>query len=514
MRYNQGTCVKGKIMNKTLTTSLALCAAAYTTWGRESNLINNAAFAREKLHWHYSGKGNFTATNRSACFDRGEIVHYLDLGNLEHADPHCAMPANRVFRFRVKARGEGKIRLTVRARLMTAGNAVEFAVRESKAFSLHKDFRDFDFELQEPDRFTVFHDRLSISTDGKVEIDSTSFYYLDRKAFNIAFSPECAVVRHGEKVTVRILTSAPEKQLCADIYCGQTLLSGYSMPERKFFTTGKDGSHTFSFTVSNAASDGMRLSISDPETGVKANFFASIVPEKQRKKYQKYGKKLSGKKHILFLGDSLTDYDRGRNYPSIAASFFPSEWSFRNAGVGGDMLSRIYARLIGEKTTRPEMYNDLFSIAPDIIFLFCGGNDTKVSFDSGYRDNCTPVEQQSELMDKIAAELRKRAPQAKLVFISPLDSFLPWQQALAEPMVARKINHNLFGHPAAIAGFTAKLREAAIRNNADFLDAGKVFRNAADPQTLNVPDDGVHLSLKGHQLMAEVILSYLAACEK
>ena len=117
-------------------------------------------------------------------------------------------------------------------------------------------------------------------------------------------------------------------------------------------------------------------------------------------------------------------------------------------------------------------------------------------------------------MDKIAAGLRKRAPQAKLVFISPLDSFLPWQQALAEPMVVRKINHNLFGHPAAIAAFTAKLKDAAARNGAEFLDAGKVFRNAADPQTLNVPDDGVHLSLKGHQLMAEIILGYLASCEK
>ena len=496
-------------MNKTLSTGLALCTLT-CAFGREVNLINNAAFAREKLHWHYSGEGDFTAKKNSAKFNKGEIVHYLDLGNLEHADPHCAMPANRIFRFRIKAKGEGKFILKVRARQMLAGNAVELATRESKEFTLTKRLKNYDFEMQEPDMFTVFHDKLTIKTTGNIEVNTTSFYYLDRHAFKIAFSPASAIVQHGDMVTVKILTSKPNKKLCADLYCGQTILAGYSRPQRSFFTTDKDGSYTLTFKVSNATSDGMRLSISDPDTGVKANFFASIVPDKQLKTYQKYGKKLSGKKHILYLGDSLSDYDRGRNYPSITGCFLPKDWTFRNAGVGGDTLGRIYARLTNQKVNRPEMYKDLFKVQPDIIFLFTGANDTKVSFNSGYKANFTPEDQQSMLMDKIASYLKEKAPKAKIVFVAPPDSFLPYQKALVEPLVAKKINHNLFGYPESLTKFSKRLEEAAKRNGADLLDANSQFRKHLDPQTLNVQDDGVHLSLKGHQLLAEVILNYLS----
>ena len=500
-------------MNKTLSTGLALCTLT-CVFGREANLINNAAFAREKLHWHYSGEGKFSAKKNSAIFDKGEISHYLDLGNLEHADPQCAMPANRVFRFRIKAKGEGSFQLKVRSRLMFAGNAVEFATRESQVFTLTNRLKNFDFEMQEPDMYTVFHDKLTIKTTGKIEVNSTSFYYLDRHGLKIAFSPESAIVQHGDKVTVNIITSKPNKKLTADLYCGQTILSGYSKPQRSFFTTNKEGNYTFTFDVSNAASDGMRLAISDKDTGVKANFFASIVPAKQLKIYQEYSKKLSGKKHILYIGDSLTDYDRGRNYPSITGCFLPKEWTFRNAGVGGDTLSRIYARLTNQKVNRPEMYKDLFIVQPDIIFIFTGANDTKVSFNSGYKDNYTPESEQSILMDKIASYLRTCAPKAKLVFVAPPDSFLPYQKALVAPLVAKKINHNLFGYPESLTKFSKRLEEAAKRNNADLLDANSVFRKALDQQSLNVEDDGVHLSLKGHQLLAQVVLNYLVDNQK
>lgn len=492
----------------------AICAAALsclslTAYSREVNLINNSAFSNGELHWHYEGKGNCKVEKGIAAFRNGKISHYFDLGNLEHADPQCAMPANRVFRFRVKARGNGEISLTVRARKMLAGNAVELTEYKSGIYKLTGKFQNFDFELQEPDRFTVFHDKLSICVNGDVEVDDTSFYYLDRNAFSIVFKPECAVVRHGETVTVDIVTDRPEQKLTVDLYCGQTLLAGYTPPERKEIITDKNGIYKYTFKVSNAASDGMRMAVSDPETGVKNSFFATIVPEEKLQKYAAYSKQLTGKKHLLFLGDSLSDYDRGRNYPSIVGAYLPEKWSFRNAGVGGDTLGKIYTRLTGGKINRPEMYKDLFKVMPDMIFIFIGGNDCKVSFASGYKDTHTPRNQQRKLMDDIIAELKKCAPEADIVFISPLDSFLPYQLALAEPKVAKKANHNLFGHPEPTADLTGKMKQAAQDHRAYFINAGEVFRTSADPQSLNVPDDGVHLSLKGHQLMAEIVLKFL-----
>lgn len=496
-------------MKNVIAAVLAAAAAGVAAGAREVNLINNNSYARGLRFWRYSGEGKAGIVKKCAAFDHGTLSHYLDLGNLEHADPQCGMPANRVFRFRVRAKGSGKLKLHVRARRMYAGNAVELETLTSKEFTLSKDFQQFDFESVDTSRFTVFHDKLSIECDGKVSVNYTAFYYLDNKNFSISFTPAAAVVRPGDEVKVKISTGRPGEKLVCDLYCGQTLLAGYEPPSQAVITTGNDGSAEYRFTVSNAASDGMRLSVSHPASGAKNSFFATIVPPEKMQKYRSYGKMLSGKKHLLFLGDSLTDYDRGRNYPSIIGTFIPEAWSFRNAGVGGDTLKRVYDRMVGNKVNRPEMYENLFSPMPDVIFLLCGGNDTKVSFNSGYRKHFTPVSQQRELMEKIIQELKKRAPGAKIVLITPLDSYLPYQRALAEPLVAQKINHNLFGHPDAIAVYSEKLRLAAKKNGTLFLDAGKVFREAADPQVLNVEDDGVHLSLKGHQLMAETVLQKL-----
>ena len=142
--------------------------------------------------------------------------------------------------------------------------------------------------------------------------------------------------------------------------------------------------------------------------------------------------------------------------------------------------------------------------------MLCGGNDTKVTFASGYKKNYTPVTTQRPLMEKIVQELKSRAPNAQIVLVTPLDSYLPYQLSLTEAMAAKKLNHNLFGLPEPIAQYSEKLRLTAKKFNTEFLDAGSVFRAAADPQVLNVEDDGVHLSLKGHQLMAEIVLKKLS----
>ena len=111
-----------------------LTAAGVAAGAREVSLINNSNFARGLLHWHYTGKAKASIVKKAASFADGTLSHYFDLGNLEHADPQCAMPANRTFRFRVRARGEGTIRLHVRARQMLAGNAVEFGILFDQRF--------------------------------------------------------------------------------------------------------------------------------------------------------------------------------------------------------------------------------------------------------------------------------------------------------------------------------------------------------------------------------------------
>jgi lysophospholipase L1-like esterase len=489
---------------------LLLLTGSAVLMARESNLINNSAFGRGLLHWNYEGSGQCRLLNRKPVFSDGVLYHYFDLGNTEHADPECGRPVNRVFRFRIKAKGRGTFRLGVRARLMPAGNALELRTHWSPDLQLSEQFRNYDFEAMETHPDTVFHDKLLIESRGEITVSETWFYYPDRNEFSIDFTPECAVVRPGQKVKTIVRTSLRNRKLTVDVYCGQTVAGGYDRSVRRELVTGPDGRAELSFTVPYAATDGVRAAVSDPVSGVRKSFFANLMTGSQMKRMSRSASLLSGKKHLLFLGDSLTDYDRGRNYPSLISCFLPAGWTFRNAGVGGDDLRKIHARLTGGKVNRPEMFEKLFAPMPDIIFLLCGGNDTKVSFRSGYRKNETPEELQAPLLDRILSELKKRAPEARIVLISPLDSYQPSQKALAEPLVKAGINHNYFGDPVQIGRFTEKMKLAAQKHGAEFCDAGSVFRSAEDLQQLHVPDDGVHLSLRGHQLMAEIILDYIS----
>ena len=109
---------------------------------RESNLINNNSFSRGLYQWFFDGKKLPQKLKSGVKCTDGTLSHYLDLGNLEHADPQCGMPSFRRFRFRVKGKGKGEIRLLVRARRMYAGNALEFGVLESKKMVLEDEEKE------------------------------------------------------------------------------------------------------------------------------------------------------------------------------------------------------------------------------------------------------------------------------------------------------------------------------------------------------------------------------------
>ena len=477
---------------------------------REANLINNSTFVYGMKCWTHFGNGKVEKLAKGMLVTGGTLSHYLDLGNLEHAQPSCAAPAGRRFRFRIRARGQGTLQLGVRARVMYGGNALEFAEKWSNTFELGKEFGNYDFEAVSDDPDTVFHDKLMVKlNDGSTaEIVSSSFFYLDCKGPEITFEPAAAVVRPGDTVKVALHCSLPERKLACSLYTGQFLPGGYFPARHWEVTAGADGKTDFTFTVPLDAPDGVRLSVLDKASGVKANFFATIAPEAQLKQFRKFAEKISGKQHFLFLGDSLSDYDRGRNYISVAGCFLPAGYTVRNCGVGGDTLERIWLRLNGKKTTRNEMYDQIFSPNPDTVFIFTGANDSKLLSRNNFQ-TYVPEKDQLELWNNIIVFLKKRTG-GKIVLITSPDSYMPYQKALNQPLQKRGYSHSVFGDPGAHDRFNARLKQVAAAHGLDVIDFASVVRNHPDPQLLYVQDDGVHLSLKGHQLLAGTILRYLA----
>ena len=196
---------------------------------REANLINNSTFVYGMKCWKHSGSGKVEKLAKGMRVTGGTLAHYLDLGNLEHAQPSCAAPAGRRFRFRIRAKGQGTLQLGVRSRVMYGGNALEFAEEWSRSFALDGKFRDFDFEAVSNDPDTVFHDKLMVKLEkgSSAEIVSSIFFYLDCKGPELTFEPAAAVVRPGDTVKVTLHSSLPERKLACSLYTGQFLPGGY-----------------------------------------------------------------------------------------------------------------------------------------------------------------------------------------------------------------------------------------------------------------------------------------------
>lgn len=481
---------------------------------REANLINNAAFVHGMKCWRHTGPGKAETPGKGVRLTDGVLHHYLDQGNLEHAQPDCAAPAGRPFRFSVKARGDGILKLGVRSRRMYGGNAVEFSEQWSGEIALSETTQVLEFVDVTTDPDTVFHDKLMIAMvkPGVAEILATRFVYLDRQGPELSFFPEAAIVRPGDTVRVTLHSSRPGLKLACSLYPGQFVLGGYFPARHWEVVVGADGRTEFSFVVPSETPDGARLSVLETSSGVKANFFATIMPKKQLARYRKIAAGISGRRHLLFLGDSLSDYDRGRNYISTLQCFLPSGFTVRNCGVGGDTLKRILQRLRNEKTTRNEMYDRIFAPKPDTIFIFTGANDSKLTSSSGFRQTYVPENEQTDLWEKIIAHLKEHTG-AKIVLVTSPDSYMPFQNALNEPLRARGMPHSYFGRPEVHDRFNARLRRVAAKHGLDVIDFAAEVRAHPDPQLLYVQDDGVHLSLKGHQLLAGAVLRYLATGE-
>ena len=158
------------------------------------------------------------------------------------------------------------------------------------------------------------------------------------------------------------------------------------------------------------------------------------------------------------------------------------------------------------------MYEKIFSPVPDMIFIFTGANDSKLRSSDGYK-TYVPENEQLELWNNIIVMLKKRTG-AKIILITSPDSYMPYQQALNLPLKAQNFSHSIFGVPEVHDRFNARLKQIALKHGLDVIDFAAAVRNHPDPQTLYVQDDGVHMSLKGHQLLAGEILRYLSNGKK
>ena len=466
----------------------------------ENNLIRNNCFGQKLSFYRYTGSGSAEVMAGPPVFCRvstGTLFHAFDIDNQEHANPDGVFPYNGTFVFKFRARGKGKLCAGVRWRISHFRGDMDLMERETPEYTLEEEFKEYRLEGIIDDPRVSVADRLFFKvTEGFADITAISLYYPEPK-HDVTFDRPHIVALPGEEFTFKC--SGAEKIICCYGHCenelAQEILPGSGKYKMLFRATGGEG---------------MRfVGIGKEQNSRHSLFVSSPAPEltAQMRKYR-FGSK---PKHLLFFGDSLTAYDAGRNYTDIAGAFLPDNWTYMNAGIGGDDLLRLAKRLQGKPLTyRLEHFEHIWDKTPDEIFLLYGANDTKAPWRTDFKIPTTTPEEQKTLWEEIREVFHAKAPEARVTIISATPGFHPYQLERTGRLKVQEINHMLFGIPEHVKRFNRIAKKFAASNNWSYLDFHKVCSKHGDPQSLFVPDDGVHMSLSGHQLLASALLKHMS----
>ncbi len=301
-----------------------------------------------------------------------------------------------------------------------------------------------------------------------------------------------------------------------------------SMPDREFRLYQKN--HNL-LTERKTKSDASGKVVFEPEKKGEGNVFltataggaaatahADVMPPAEYSAADALAKKIRlGKKiHVLVIGDSLSDFYRGRNYVDMLNfwlnKYNPGKFTFRNAGAGGDFLTRVEARLNGmtngKKAYRQEMYDRLFEENYDLVFIFLGQNDTYVTRSKNFDNPRVGPAEQEAVLRRVLDFIGKKS-KAEIVLISPSPSheklFLDRLASLKEGT-----DMGMFGAAKHVDAFDAVNRKVCGERKLDYIDILHPMRQSPDLKALYV-EDGVHLSNEGARLVSREVLRWFAS---
>lgn len=264
-----------------------------------------------------------------------------------------------------------------------------------------------------------------------------------------------------------------------------------------------------------------RIGIWEETSGEYKGVFVNRIPKKEWDVLNRTAGKIKLNKpvNILFLGDSLTDYDRGRNYTDKIAfwlnKYNPGKCRFRNAGVGGDTIRSLHDRLTnGRFTWRRNMYAGLWDQKWDLIFIFLGHNDTRYHYrNKGPSYQPVLPEAQKKFLDQTLRFLKSKTA-ARIVLLTP--GSLDHRQCVKAVGSAKKAGRNyvVFGEVPRLEKYCAVVKEIAGKHAVDVIDVYTPMKALPNKPDLFTKPDGVHLTSAGNNYISGHILQYFTKVYK
>ena len=278
---------------------------------------------------------------------------------------------------------------------------------------------------------------------------------------------------------------------------------------------GKPGGQvTYPLPMGPAATEGSyRLVAVDPASGASAAAHFAVGPKDRVREILDLVRKvnLPAGSRLVFVGDSLTANFPNRNYPALIERAF--RWRFNgaveviNAGIGGDNITMIAARLD----------RDVIQRNPTHVFLFEGANDCKRVYQppTGQLGPWNvPVDKYETSFRDVLSRLAGKNIKVIVMTMAPGD-----QTILEDFLTQKKIfgdAGSVFCLPAEVSKAVEMQKKIAAEFKAEVIDTHAILtdnmarREKSGKQQFLHVDDGVHLSEYGNRDVALAVLHYLA----
>ena len=211
------------------------------------------------------------------------------------------------------------------------------------------------------------------------------------------------------------------------------------------------------------------------------------------------------KKHILFIGDSITDAGRKRvemgepcygmrpmlmgagycNYIAGRLSYdYPGEYEFTNRGISGHRVVDVYARI----------KKDCINHSPDYISILLGVNDVWHEASEG---NGVETDRFEQVYDMMISYIKEKLPNTKIILIEPF--WLPGEATTG--VNERGVDRESAFREGVLDKANAVKRVALKHNLPLVLLQDQLFAlQEANPDEVYLAD-GVHPAYAGYELM-------------
>jgi lysophospholipase L1-like esterase len=224
--------------------------------------------------------------------------------------------------------------------------------------------------------------------------------------------------------------------------------------------------------------------------------------------------------NVLYLGDSLTDFDRGSNHVDRLQAGLDKAWpgkvKIQNFAIRGDYIERMMDRMNAKKKTYAlDRYKGIWDLNYDWAFVSLGHNDTRTRKDTGFTVPHMSEKQLREGFSDLIALLKAKGVKRIILVSAASCNFegikVKTQKRLAAIKAGKMKDKPFaqFGDPKHLEAYNSLMQEFAAKDPAvEYLDIYTEMKANADKPSL-FRADGVHLSQKGHELVAAAELAYL-----